>query len=246
MKKINLFAIIVFATILSSCSFSKNDKVEIASGNDTTVTQLQIINATDSSVTVWITLGAVEGCLQNVSTIPYVTDSIGNLVGSFVLAAHDTTVAYAPDSVGFNGNITFGTQPLNCATVEFPNGVNIFEFMLNNSFQAGNPQETVDISCVAGVNSYIRAFLTGSSWNASPLYPDVDTIYNGTISGNSGLVGVYPYSCDTCMGSKNPPSCVTPSSDKQIAPICNVQRNASNSGGLVTVIYEGNKLNILK
>ncbi len=244
MKKLNMFAIMVFATILTSCTNPTTNV--LTSVKDSTVTQLKIINATDSAVTVWITLGAVEGCLQNVSMIPYVTDSLGNLVGSFVLAAHDTTVAYAPDSIGFDGNITFGTQPLNCPTADFPNGVNIFEFILNNSFQAGAPQETVDISCVAGVNCFIRAVLTGSPWNASFLYPDVDTIYNSTISDNSGAIGVYPFGCDTCTGAKNPPSCITTSSDKQPSAICNVQRNASNSGGLVTVIYEGTKLNILK
>ncbi len=127
-----------------------------------------------------------------------------------------------------------------------PHGVNLFEFIINNSFQAGAPQETVDISCVAGVNCFMKAYLTGSAWNASSLYPDVDSIHNSTITSNKGLVGVYPYGCDTCSGAKTPPSCVTSSSDKQSTQICNVQRNASNSGGLVTLVYLGDKIEICK
>ncbi len=206
-----------------------------------TTTRIQIINNTDSAVTVYITLGATAGCLQHVSLIPYITDSIGNLVGSFVLGAHDSTVSYAPDLMGLNGNITFGTQPLNCPNTQFPSGTNIFEFIINNSFQAGNPQNTVDISCVAGVNCYIKAYLSGGKiWNASQAFPYVDSLYNSGISSNSGLVGVFPYSCDTCTGRKNPPSCANNDGNKQTQSICNVQRNAIGAGGgLIQIIYLG-------
>jgi hypothetical protein len=210
------------------------------SASDTT-TRVQIVNKTDSAITVYITLGTTTGCLQHVSLIPYVTDSIGNLVGSFSLGAHDSTVAWAPSSIGFNGNVTFGTQPINCPNAQYPNGTNIFEFIVNNSFQSGIPQNTVDISCVSGVNCFIKGYLTGGNpWNASSAYPNVDSIYNATITSNSGLVGIFPFGCDTCTGRKNPPSCDTVSSDKQTQSICTVQRNAVGSGGgLIQVVYFG-------
>ncbi len=245
-KLLALFTAIIFSLSFSGCS---NDN-ETTNTSDTigadTTTRIQIINKTDSAVTVYITLGAVTGSLQHVSLIPYVTDSIGNLVGSFTLGAHDSTISYAPSSIGFDGNVTFGTQPINCPTTQYPNGVNIFEFNINNSFQSGNPQNTVDISCVAGVNCFIKAYLIGGNpWNASPAYPNVDSIYNSAITSNSGLVGVYPFSCDTCSGRKNPPSCDTISSDKQIQSICNVQRNAVGAGGgLIRVLYLGSQLQV--
>jgi hypothetical protein len=143
--------------------------------------------------------------------------------------------------MGFNGNLSFNTQPLNCPIAQFPEGVNIFEFIINNSFQEGNPQETIDISCVAGVNCIIKAELYGGNhWNASPLYSNVTKMENSGILNNHGRVGVYPYSCDVCIGMKNPPQCAHDDKDKQSAPICNVQRNAKESGGgVVRVAYLG-------
>lgn len=204
-------------------------------------TELIIVNESKSDVVVWVTLGATEGCLQNVSEIPYIKDTLSNLVGSFTLKAGDSTIAYAPKGVGFNANLSFNTQPLNCADSTNPNGVNLFEFIINNYFQAGIPQETIDISCVSGVNSAIKVFLSGgSNWNAGEGFPKVDSIYNVGLTGNSGLVGVYPYGCDTCTGAKNPPSCITSSSDKQTKSICNVQRDAKKSNnGLIRVVYLG-------
>lgn len=114
--------------------------------------------------------------------------------------------------------------------------------MRNNGFQESNPQETVDISCVCGVNSAIRAYLHGGeNWNASPLYPKVDSIYNSTKFANSSLIGVYPYACDTCTGAKSPPECThKDEKDKQKNAICNVQRNAKTSkGGVVRLFYKG-------
>jgi hypothetical protein len=210
--------------------------------SDSTRTKLQILNATDSSVIVYVTLGATEGCLQNCKLIPYVTDSIAPLVGSFVLKANSNTEVWAPDSLGFNGVISFNTQPINCATPQFPNGVNIFEFIINNSFQVGAPQETVDISCVAGTNCTILCELRGgNNWSANGgKYDSIEDIKNNIEGKNSGLIGVFPYSCDVCIGMKNPPPCDTVDTDKQKEPICTVQRNAiGSSGGVVRVVYLG-------
>jgi hypothetical protein len=119
--------------------------------------------------------------------------------------------------------------------------VNIFEFIINNEFQSGTPQETVDISCVAGVNCTLMASLGGKAWNAGVTQPRVRTIGNGESGSNTGRIGVYPIGCDICTGSQNPPSCPNPPTyeNPQAAAICNVQRDAVNQGGLVIVDYWG-------
>jgi hypothetical protein len=243
-KLFRLSAITMLVGVL--CAFSMafitgcNKEVKSVSA-DTTRTQMQIINATDSAVVVYVTLGATEGCLQSIMGVPFITDSISLLAGYFILKGHDSTAVWSPDSLGFNGVISFNTQPINCATPQFPNGVNIFEFIINNSFQSGNPQETVDISCVAGTSCTILAELRGgNAWNAGK-YDSITDIKNNIEGKNSGLIGVFPYGCDTCTGAKNPPACDSISIDKQIEPICTVQRNAVGSGGgIVRVIYLGN------
>ena len=242
MKKVIIFLVsgVILTLLIALLLKKKPSETPVVPTLDST-TKVQIFNATDSAVTVWITLGATPGCLQNANHIPFVVDTLGSLVGSFVLNAHDSTIAYAPDSLGYNGVISFNTQPINCATAEFPNGVNIYEFIINNGFQEGNPQETMDISCVAGVNCFIRVNMSGGNdWNASSRIPKVQSIANGDISHNSGRAGVFPYSCDSCITMYQPPVCDTIDTDKQKHNICNVQRNAKDSkGGLIKVIYMG-------
>jgi hypothetical protein len=207
-------------------------------------TKLVIKNSSNKEVEVWVTLGATPGCLQDVSKIPFITKVLSNLVGSFKLGSRKSTMEYSPANLGFNGNLSFNSQPQNCPSSpggSYPNGVNLFEFILNNEFQSGAPQETVDISCVAGVNCAIRADLGGDEWNAGPTMPRVLTIENGPIGTNTGRVGVFPVGCDDCTASVSPPSCPNPPSYEtpQANAICNVQRVAKHHGGIVEVIYLG-------
>lgn len=206
-------------------------------------TLLSFANASKLPVTVYVVLGATKGCLQDVTKIPYVTSGSG-LVGSFTLAPNAATPPWAPTALGFNGNVAFNSMPLNCPCAQQPHGVNLFEWIVNNGFQAGNPQETVDISCVAGVNSLIQVALSGPTWNAGPTQPNVTTFQNGVPPNNTGRVGVFPYGCDNCTAITSPPSCPGkkpfPYEKPQANPICNVQRNAKGStGGLVRVSYLG-------
>lgn len=205
-------------------------------------TQLQVINAAKKPVTVWLTLGATPGCLQDVSKVPFITKVYNDLAGSFVLQPAGLTKPFAPENLGFNGNLSFNTPPLNCPTRQLPNGVNLFEFILNNGFQAGNPQETIDISCVAGVNCLLKVQLLGGPvWNAGSTQPKVVSFANGKMQTNSGRVGVFPYGCDNCTASVSPPVCPghPPYEQPQAQPICNVQRNAKKPGGLVKVGFLG-------
>lgn len=212
-------------------------------------TLMMIKNDSKDSVLVYVTLGTTWGCIQNVLLVPYVTDSVPGqrgLQGTFVLAPGDSTMAWAPDSLGYNGVISFGYAPDNCTTPSYTNGLNQFEFIINNDFQPGSPQETVDISCVHGTNCVIRVSLeTESSWNAGPSFPSIQGFANTMDKNQIGTPGVYPYGCDTCTASKSPPTCIPLPQPAQKSKICNVQRDAVLSGGLIKVIYLG-AIDILK
>lgn len=214
-------------------------------------TQLTIVNGTDEKIKLYLTLGATLGCIQDVKDIPFITGHIpdNNLQGYFELdrKGKSDRVKYTPPlGMGINGNVTLDGPPINCADVAFPSGVNLAEFILNNSFQSGNPQETIDISCVPGANALFEFSMQGGgNWNAGSLDPNVTSFENGSLGNNLGKVGVFPFGCDDCTRSVKPPHCSNPPQGApnppipQSSPICNVQRSASSSGGTVTITLKG-------
>lgn len=238
-------ALIIFAlaAVYFTCRVAKRIMNEVDPVCDQSVTLTKIYNHSNDSVLVYVTLGTTPGCLQNVLDIPFVTDTVPGqrgLQGTFILHAGDSTAAFAPDSGGFNGVISFGYGPDNCPdALHYPNGINQYEFILNNNYQGVNAQETIDISCVHGVNCVIRVDCSGILWNAGPGYSGIQSFANTMDRSRIGTVGVYPYGCDTCTGSKTPPACIKLPQPAQKQSICNVQRNANNSGGMVKVIYLG-------
>ncbi len=223
--------ILCFAiTLLSGCNSSSDGP------DNSTQTTLKVKNSSTNDVEVWLTLGNVDGFVTDVNGIFGIAES--GLQGSFTLKAGEE-LEYTSDK-GLSGNLSFGTAPINCPTSTYANGVNIFEFCLNNSSQAGTPQETIDISAVAGVHSLLKATLSGGGeWNAGTAHTGIASFENAALYSNTGLVGVFPYGCDNCTSSDAPPSCPghpayeTPQSE----PICNIQRDATNSGGTVTVEF---------
>jgi hypothetical protein len=116
--------------------------------------------------------------------------------------------------------------------------------MLNNNFQASAAQETIDISCVAGASALIVFAMSGrGGWNAGNSQPNVAQFANKALGQNTGLVGVYPCGCDNCTSRNKPPRPLSPPvpayEECQVHPICNVHRDAGNSGGTVEVIFQG-------
>ncbi len=208
------------------------------------MTHLETRNDSDQPVLVYLTLGATPGCVQDVSAImfhPAVSlNVVAPLMGSFTLAARQTVKITAPLGLGLNGNLCFGTPPLNCPCPDWPEGVALAEFIINNGFQSGG-QETVDISCVCGSNAYLGFSLSANDWTSNGGAVAVTQIRNSTRDQNTGLVGVFPYGCDNCTSSDAPPSCVGQQPQfANSAPICNVQRSAaSNQGGVVRVSFLG-------
>lgn len=209
-------------------------------------TTLKITNRSGAGVKVYLTLGAVSGCVQDVNAVPLVTESENRLQGWFLLAAGATQAYAPPQGQGISGNFAFGSSPRNCPTDEYRNGINLAEFILNNSFQGAGAQETIDISCVAGANALLAFAMSGGGrWNAGASLPAVSRFANKPLGQNTGLVGVFPCGCDNCTSRANPPQPNCPSSpappayeECQSQPICNVQRDATNSGGDVEVIFQ--------
>jgi hypothetical protein len=242
MKKLLIvLAILVgstFCIILYLLKTDPNKKIVSVPG-----TSIQVRNDYDSSVTVYVTLGDVAGCIQNVLDIPFVTDTVPGqkgLQGTFILQPHDSTISFNSGELGLDGVISFMYAPDNCSSPNYPLGINQFEFIINNTFQAGSPQESIDISCVHGVNCVIRVNLdTDKFFNAGPIYPRVSSFGNTLNRNQIGLAGVYPYGCDTCTMWKSPPTCIQLPQVPQKEKICQIQRPAQNKGGVIRVIYLG-------
>ena len=206
-------------------------------------TKLKVKNSTAEGAVVWITLGATDGCVQNVGDLVLSGNVQVNaqhaLQGFFAIMAGETVEVSAPEGMGLNGNFAFNTPPLNCPTPEFPEGVCLAEFIINNGFQV-NGQETVDISCVCGANAYLGFDLSASDWN-NGCGAMIRTIRNSEARNNTGRSGVYPMGCDNCTASVAPPECIGLHPEyANTQPICNVQRPASgNMGGEVLVVFLG-------
>lgn len=212
-------------------------------------THLTVTNDTAAPVEVWLTLGSVGGCVQNVTLndVNFVTNRVSANQGSFKLAPHDSVSYTAPPNTCLSGNVAFGGPPQNCPDrIQFPNGMNLAEFTLNNSSQGPNAQETVDISAVYGVNAHLQFQLSGGgAWNAGAGQQNIAAFENRALLDNIGLVGVFPYGCDDCIRRTSPTvTCpgpnVPPFPDMCDAThLCNVQRDASSAGGTVQIIFKG-------
>lgn len=237
--------IVIISAIFSSLVFTRcNQEVKVVTEDVIIIpsTAMCIANTTQDSVLVYLTMGSVgdTNYVQGTLGIWGITTS-GNQ-SSFWVAPNDTLCYMSPIGKGFNGNITFGTPPVNCAdTTLYPNGINLFEFNLNDNFVV-NAQETIDISCVSGVNSYIQATLIGGGiyWNNGT--DSVYTIKNSGLYQNDGQNGVFPFGCDSCtVITSKTPYCAghKPYATPQKQSICNIQRNATGNGGVILVQFNG-------
>jgi len=231
MKKI----ITLLALVLASCT----EQVESYEVSEVFVptydtTEMVVINESEDSVLVYLTLSGYTDSLvpyyvQNVNGIFGIADS--GLVGSFYLGAGDTVSYLSPKR--FSGNLCFGTQPMNCPTKQWPTGTSFFEFNINV------PQESIDISCVGGVNSIIGVDLVGGPQWVAASFMDVRKIQNDSMYKNTNLVGVYPYGCTNCVNDEGKQPCQAPSEKADSAHICNPTRSAGVSGGVVMVKFKG-------
>ncbi len=225
-------------------------------------TALSVTNGSNAAVQVYLTLGAFPGFygtnpgyVQNVQQVtfnPPVTWSGSGLQGSFMLQRGQKVTYNPPPGTAISGNISFGTPPLSCPPTNYPNGINLAEFTLDNNTpayvhppQAPSPQEAIDISCVNGVNCRMQFNLSGGGNWGTAGQTSVTTFSNlplGTKpnSPNLNKVGVFPPGCDNCTSSDNP-GCNNVWlnwGNANTKAVCNVQRPATSSGGEVAVVFK--------
>lgn len=198
------------------------------------VTQMRVVNETKDSVLMYLTLSGYPSP-QDTSYIQTVNGIFGctqnGLNGNTWIAPGDS-FTYTPTKM-FSGNISFGVAPMNCFTNAWPTGMNLFEFNLNE------PQESLDISCMAGVNCILGAKLIGGpAWPADTA-SDPRVLQNDSMWHNTGRVGVYPYGCTNCTNTAGHQDCQTPQETPNKYSICNPTRAAGDHGGLVRVAFKG-------
>jgi hypothetical protein len=210
------------------------------------VTHLIVSNETAAPVQVWLTLGRVPGCV-GLDNIPFITNRVNPDQGWFTLAPHDSQDYSVPPGQCISGNYTFGTPPQNCPDrTQWPNGINLAEFTINNSNQGPSAQETIDNSAVYGANARIRFNLSGGGpWNAGGSRPNITSFENRGLMENVNVIGVFPYGCDDCT-NRMPPTVMCPGPNVPPFPgvcsaehLCNVQRDAASGGGSVQIIFNG-------
>lgn len=217
-------------------------------------TTLTLANASGNSLTIFMTLGAAApntpcvpgGCVQDVTQVfAGMQQAGGPLVGKIVLPAGQS-VSYS-GGLTVQGNLSLNAVLTNCPRSGFPTGMNVGEFALNVPI-GPNPQfpfqESVDVSCVAGVNADINVSMTDASNQPDTTWSTgagvVTSFENGPLNANLNKPGVFPPGCDDCVDRTNinPPACFfSPQCNTQ--KICLPQRAQSQEGGTVTITFKG-------
>lgn len=243
----NKLAIAVLVTFLLSMVLLPLMYMNPNTKNDTKLvdscctTTLMVTNLSKDSVTIWLTLSIYEDSdsllfIQDVQGIFGILNSGPS--GSFVLGPKDTL--HYISTKALSGNLCFGGQPINCPDTSFPTGTNIFEFTINNNFGVA-PQESVEISCVSGVNSYLMGIFSDVNWSATTGYDSIQIIKNSTLGNNTNRVGVFPTGCTNCTNTNGAPFCVPSIKFDSVntKPICIIQRPANLCGGYVICNFKG-------
>jgi len=207
--------------------------VEVIEVENSTHTKLMVKNMSNDSIQVYLTLGGGAGYIHSVSGIFGITNN-QSLQGSFYLSANDSVMYDNPTPI--SGNISFGIAPSNCTSV------NLFEFCLNNASLdsvAPNQMESVDISCMSGVNVYGSMELKGGGgyWTDNHKDTNATKIVNNAKYHNSNISGIFPYGCPNCINTTGKQACQTPTATPNTYNICLIQRNATESGGVVIINY---------
>ncbi len=184
-------------------------------------TLVTLKNSTNRPVQIFFTLGVVNGCLQDVQAVfgPNMQHVGGPLIGSITLAPQGSpgdSISSISGNACVSGSFSADSVRFNCATDKFPNGQSLAEFIVNNFGQGGSSQETVDISCVTGVNAIWQFTMDGgqSDWTTTkdtrttPHKTEVvRKMRNDQLFNNIGSIGVFPFGCTNCSDNAGVPCC---------------------------------------
>lgn len=187
-------------------------------------TSVTLRNRTNKPIKIFFTLGVVNGCLTDVQAI-FPTMQLNTPGVTTIGFVTLNPQGQAGDSISssnascYSGSFSAESVRINCSTDKFPEGQSLAEFIVNNGFQAGTPQETVDISCVAGVNAIWKFSLDGgqSDWSTTtdtrttpPTTKVIKQMQNGDLYQNIGKPGVFPFGCTNCTNYLGVPCCAPP------------------------------------
>lgn len=202
MKK--LLLTILTISILSSCK------------NTTTSPYTDVIiknSSLEDSVQVFITLQSTESIVGKfgMDSTNFNPDS-KNPDGSPVIckgvfwAKKDIEYHLGDTTTLYGAVVSFGADNYGCEAAishGWQYGVNIFEFTVNTP---SNGNESTDLSCLDGLNSYLKLTVTDTvNWIAGGnifVNPAENT---WPLNANCNIVGVYPYHCDVCIDTLSPP-----------------------------------------
>ncbi|MBP0018583.1 MAG: hypothetical protein J7647_13695 [Cyanobacteria bacterium SBLK] len=209
------------------------------------MSKLTVQNATKEEVTVFLTFG-VSGPVcptpASVDDFPILSSIPGNpLQGKFSLAA-GATQEFDPKGKCFTGNVGFFIAP-QCpiAGADFhlgKEGTNIGEFTLNVT----KGEEAFDISCVNGVNCWMKMSVTGTGWSYGSNNTPINSIENKALQHNQGNPGVYPVNCTDCIRLLGASPCPSlPIGPAQTERICNIERpvQSGSDDTLTVTLQEG-------
>lgn len=199
-------------------------------------TEIRIVNDTQDSVLMFLTLSGYSYpqdtlYVQNVDGIFGCTQT--GLCGQVWIKAGDSVFYNPNENLYFSGNISFGVAPMNCLDSLWPTGMNLFEFNLNE------PQESIDISCMAGVNCIMKVDLIGGPEWPADTASNPRVLQNDSMWKNTERVGVYPYGCTNCTNTEGHQECQTPQEKPNTHAICNPTRATGQHGGIVRVSFKG-------
>lgn len=191
------------------------------SGCAPSTTSVTVVNNYSDPVVVFCTLGVVSGCVTDVKTIfPTMeyNSPADHTIGFTTLNPNQSLTCNLASC--YSGSFSFGSVRINCSTDKFPAGQNLAEFIVNNSFQGSFAQETIDISCVAGVNCKLRWSMDGgqNEWQTTTdtrTTPATTTVVksitnNPSLYGNLNINGVFPFGCTNCGNNLGVPCCAPP------------------------------------
>lgn len=202
------------------------------------ITTLEVVNTTNETVKVWLTLNPGAGYVSEVKPILEASgfkhgpgDSLQQ--GWFELPSWEINMAvfkYQPPAEQIlSGNFAFGGAPA-CPTPAMPAGTNIFQFTLN----APGKWETINISCQTGLNSLQRVELyEGPEWFAGTPGSGlpVRSFANNKWGGNCNVPGIVPTGMKNPCGNKDMIECPDQSTFVEI--------NREGGGGKVGVVFTG-------
>lgn len=232
-KNYNVILLLMLAVFTMQSCTEENEQISLEESVNSTQIVVKNTNDTDT-VLVYLTLGKKTGFKANVNGIFGIKNDINHLQGSFYLAPKDSVVYADPKGVPIQGNISFLVAPDNCVPVT------LYEFCLNNEGTILNAQETVDISCMSGVNTYGSIdIIGGGNFTDNYKNSNVRSIKNQNIYKNNNISGVYPFGCPYCVNNKDMPSCITNPSIPNEHNICQIQRNSKSNGGIIRINYIG-------